>query len=56
MTKQTKLLKIECAAECGFLIRSHTPDEVYATAIDHCKDEHGKAITMADAKQMAIPA
>ncbi len=50
----TKLLKIECDPICGFLIRSHTATEVYNTTVQHCKSAHGKTISVADAKGMAV--
>lgn len=52
----TKLLKIVCEPVCGFVIQSHTPNEVYDTAVRHCKAEHNKVITVAEAKGLAVPA
>ena len=50
------LWKIACGPDCGFLIRSHTKDEVTATAVAHAKNTHGKTLTAADARGMLEPA
>ena len=55
-TMASKLWKIECDPVCGFLIRSHAANEVYDSAVRHCKSVHSKVITLAEAKGMATPA
>lgn len=42
------LYKIECDAECGFLVRNHNENELLSLAITHCVNTHNKAVTADD--------
>lgn len=54
MTKTVSqtLYKVECAPECGFLIRNHNETELVSIVIAHCLGSHNKTVSAPDVKGM----
>ena len=50
------LYKIACGPSCGFLIRSHSKDEVVKGALSHDKTAHGGKATEAEMRKAVEPA
>lgn len=51
-----KLWSINCAPECGFMVRDHNETEIVQLGVTHMKMTHGKTMTTADIKPMVKPA
>ena len=54
MAEQPK--KIECDAECGFMVRSHDEKELVEVALQHVKKIHNLAVNDEDMKAKIKPA
>jgi predicted small metal-binding protein len=56
MANLGSLVKIECNAECGFMVRSHDREEVKRIAMEHIKTAHKENPTNEDMEKMVEPA
>ena len=48
----TKLKKVECDPNCGFLIQSHDEKEIVRVVTEHAKKSHSKDVTEKDVRGM----
>lgn len=51
-TQTVQLYQVECAPECGFLIRDHDQTEIVPILITHCVNTHSNALSAEEARKL----